>query len=168
MGKKQFCFFETAETGNRTPDSGVKGSGANHYPRAPALYDAGPSTIADSQNTSLTVSQCSADYSPNLPYASPNIRRNFGDTSPYIPRRFVNTSRVFSRRTVTTRSISAPKASRTLSFHIAGDFGHFGFRGTINSIASSIKCLCFNMSLYSLVGLDGYSALFGVWCILMI
>ena len=32
MGKKQFCFFQTAETGNRTPDSGVKGSGANHYP----------------------------------------------------------------------------------------------------------------------------------------
>ena len=25
-----------AETGNRTPNSGVKGSGANHYPRAPA------------------------------------------------------------------------------------------------------------------------------------
>ena len=40
MGKKQFCFFQTAETGNRTPDSGVKGSGANHYPRAPAqLFD---------------------------------------------------------------------------------------------------------------------------------
>ena len=39
MGKKQFCFFQTAETGNRTPDSGVKGSGANHYPRAPALQD---------------------------------------------------------------------------------------------------------------------------------
>ena len=37
MGKKHFCFFQTAETGNRTPDSGVKGSGANHYPRAPAL-----------------------------------------------------------------------------------------------------------------------------------
>ena len=36
MGKKQFCFFQTAEAGNRTPDSGVKGSGANHYPRAPA------------------------------------------------------------------------------------------------------------------------------------
>ena len=36
MGKKQFCFFQTAETGNRTPNSGVKGSGANHYPRAPA------------------------------------------------------------------------------------------------------------------------------------
>ena len=44
MGKKQFCFFQTAETGNRTPDSGVKGSGANHYPRAPALQRAGPQT----------------------------------------------------------------------------------------------------------------------------
>ena len=31
-----FCFFQTAETGNRTPKSGVKGSGASHYPRAPA------------------------------------------------------------------------------------------------------------------------------------
>ena len=39
MGKKHFCFFQTAETGNRTPNSGVKGSGANHYPRAPALRD---------------------------------------------------------------------------------------------------------------------------------
>ena len=37
MGKKHFCFFQTAETGTRTPNSGVKGSGANHYPRAPAL-----------------------------------------------------------------------------------------------------------------------------------
>ena len=37
MGKKHFCFFQTAETGNRTPNSGVKGSGANLYPRAPAL-----------------------------------------------------------------------------------------------------------------------------------
>ena len=35
MGKKQFCFSQTAETGNRTPHP-VKGSGANHYPRAPA------------------------------------------------------------------------------------------------------------------------------------
>ena len=32
MGKKHFCFFQTAE--NRTPNSGVKGSGANHYPKA--------------------------------------------------------------------------------------------------------------------------------------
>ena len=37
MGKKHFCFFQTAEIGNRTPNSGVKGSGASHYPRAPAL-----------------------------------------------------------------------------------------------------------------------------------
>ena len=36
MGKKHFCFFQTAETGNQTPNSGVKGSGASHYPRAPA------------------------------------------------------------------------------------------------------------------------------------
>ena len=36
MGKKHICFFQTAETGNRTPNSGVKGSRANHYPRAPA------------------------------------------------------------------------------------------------------------------------------------
>ena len=36
-GEETFCFFQTAETGNRTPKYGVKGSGANHYPRAPAL-----------------------------------------------------------------------------------------------------------------------------------
>ena len=36
-GRNMFCFFQTAETGNRTPNSGVEGSGANHYPRAPAF-----------------------------------------------------------------------------------------------------------------------------------
>ena len=36
-GRNIFCFFKTAETGNRTPISVVKGSGANHYPRGPAL-----------------------------------------------------------------------------------------------------------------------------------
>ena len=36
MGKKHFCFSQTAETGNRTPNSSVKGGGANHHPRAPA------------------------------------------------------------------------------------------------------------------------------------
>ena len=36
MGKKHFCFFQTAETGNRTPNP-VKGSGANNYPRAPPI-----------------------------------------------------------------------------------------------------------------------------------
>ena len=38
-GRNTFCFFQTAATGNRTPNSGVKGSGANHYPRAPAQAD---------------------------------------------------------------------------------------------------------------------------------
>ena len=33
-----FCFLQAAGTGNRTPNSGVKGSGANHYPRAPAQW----------------------------------------------------------------------------------------------------------------------------------
>ena len=37
-GRNIFCFSQTAETGNLTPNSGVKGSGANHYPRAPAHY----------------------------------------------------------------------------------------------------------------------------------
>ena len=41
MGKKHFCFFQTAETGIRTPNSSVKGSGANHYPRAPAQESGG-------------------------------------------------------------------------------------------------------------------------------
>ena len=36
-GRNICCYFQTAETGNRTPNSGVKGSGANHYPRTPAL-----------------------------------------------------------------------------------------------------------------------------------
>ena len=36
-GEEIFCFFQTAETGNRTPNSKVKGSGASHYPRAPTL-----------------------------------------------------------------------------------------------------------------------------------
>ena len=36
-GRNIFCFVQTAKTGNRTSNSGVKGSGASHYPRAPAL-----------------------------------------------------------------------------------------------------------------------------------
>ena len=38
-GRNMFDLLhgQIAETGNRTPNSGVKGSGANHYPRAPAL-----------------------------------------------------------------------------------------------------------------------------------
>ena len=50
MGEKHVCFFQTAETGNRTPNSSVKGSGANHYPRAPAphLTNTGSTSIASS------------------------------------------------------------------------------------------------------------------------
>ena len=33
--EESFCFFQTAESGNRTPNSSVKGSGANHYPIGP-------------------------------------------------------------------------------------------------------------------------------------
>ena len=39
MGKKHFCSFQTAENGKQTPNSGVKGRGANQYPRAPAPRD---------------------------------------------------------------------------------------------------------------------------------
>ena len=57
MGKKQLCFLQTAETGNRTPSSSVKGSGANHYPRAPAnkslnqcSFNVGPSSATLGQH----------------------------------------------------------------------------------------------------------------------
>ena len=36
IGKTHFCFFQTAKTGKRTPNSSVTDGGANHYPRAPA------------------------------------------------------------------------------------------------------------------------------------
>ena len=55
MGKKQFCFFQTAETGSRTPDSGVKGSGANHYPRAPAPENL---KVSEPWNKKLSRSRC--------------------------------------------------------------------------------------------------------------
>ena len=40
MGKKHFCFFQTAKTGKRASNSRVKGSCANHYPiwPTPLLY----------------------------------------------------------------------------------------------------------------------------------
>ena len=47
-GRNIFCFLQTAETGNRTPNSGVKGSGANHYPRAPAHWSVGVSYAGSS------------------------------------------------------------------------------------------------------------------------
>ena len=58
MGKKHFCFFQTAETGNRTPDSGVKGSGANHYPRAPARVA--------KDNNKLTITEVWIKYIGNV------------------------------------------------------------------------------------------------------
>ena len=36
-GRNIFVFFKHAETGNQTPKSSVKGSGANHYPKAPLM-----------------------------------------------------------------------------------------------------------------------------------
>ena len=55
-GRNIFCFFQTAETGNRTPNSGVQGSGANHYPRAPAreatsLYQQSTRRCCDVEST---------------------------------------------------------------------------------------------------------------------
>ena len=44
------CFFQTAETGNQTPNSGVKGSGANHYPRAPPLLQKDKHNCVTCQN----------------------------------------------------------------------------------------------------------------------
>ena len=67
MGKKHFCFFQTAETGNRTPNSGVRGSGAHHYPRAPAHWNW--------QNTANTISSCltSEHWSPGTLHANSTI-----------------------------------------------------------------------------------------------
>ena len=39
--EEHFCFYWTAETRNRAPNSSVKGSGANHYLRAPAHHSVG-------------------------------------------------------------------------------------------------------------------------------
>ena len=55
MGKKHFCFFQTAETGNRTPNSGVKGSGANHYPTAPAQLVSRESVFSTSTRRRINV-----------------------------------------------------------------------------------------------------------------
>ena len=57
MGKKHFRFFQTAETGNRTPNSGVQGSGANHYPRAPAQITDEKSYASESEATSGELSE---------------------------------------------------------------------------------------------------------------
>ena len=54
-GRNMCCLFQTAETRNRTPNSGVKGSGANHYSRAPAHY-------SDTQNNFISKMDSSHQY----------------------------------------------------------------------------------------------------------
>ena len=44
MGKKHFCFFQTAEIGGRTPNSSVKGSDSNNHLRAPHLASNSPAS----------------------------------------------------------------------------------------------------------------------------
>ena len=44
MGKKHFLFFSNRRDREPNPNSGVKGSGANHYPRAPAPVGRGGET----------------------------------------------------------------------------------------------------------------------------
>ena len=73
MGKKQFCFFQTAETGNRTPDSGVKGSGANHYPRAPAQVTRSRIVVF---NTTATSAQYNFFVFFKIWYLAENEREN--------------------------------------------------------------------------------------------
>ena len=63
MVKKHICCFQTAETGNRIPNSSVKGSGANHYPRAPApitkyVFLYGMVTSAKINNVMTNVGVC--------------------------------------------------------------------------------------------------------------
>ena len=78
----------------------------------------GSPTVADSKSTSLTVSRCSADQSPNIP------RRCIGDASPKV-RQYIACE--FSRGT--TRSTSAPIATRTRLFHRQYIARHFGLGG---------------------------------------
>ena len=74
-GRNIFCFFQTAETGNRTPNSGVKGSCANHYTRAPALIRYSPvkrsmpchdSNLSKSHNLGLVSYQTRSGISDNI------------------------------------------------------------------------------------------------------
>ena len=76
MGKKHFCFFQTAETGNRTPDSGVKGSGANHYPRAPALH-----LTCRSHVWSVSTSRCCVNSIQTRLFIGPALCQHWVKTS---------------------------------------------------------------------------------------
>ena len=65
MGKKKFCFFQTAKTEKRTPNSSVKGSGANHHLRAPAQR--GFAIILISLSRRETVNQITVNITENRP-----------------------------------------------------------------------------------------------------
>ena len=54
MGKKHFCFFQTAVIGKRTPNPIVKGSGANHHPGAPASCELRARMASHVQNIRAT------------------------------------------------------------------------------------------------------------------
>ena len=64
-GKKHFCYFQTAKTEKRTPNSSVKGSGANHYLRAPAQR--GFAIILISLSRRETVNQITENITENRP-----------------------------------------------------------------------------------------------------
>ena len=50
---RNIFFFQTVKTGKRTPNSSMRGSGANHYHRAPAPYSAIRSTAHYMPSNSL-------------------------------------------------------------------------------------------------------------------
>ena len=98
----------------------------------------GSRAIIDSQNTSLTVSRCSAHYSLNRPLCiieySAKLWRYFPEYSSKV-RRYI--ACLFSRGT--TRSMSAPIAARTRIFHRQYIARHVGSRGTIASGYAGVK-----------------------------
>ena len=92
MGKKHFCFFQTAETGNRTPDSGVKGSGANHYPRAPAQLTSELTskwiTFTNIQSNFTLISLITFEV---LNQTSPNLQGSCRNTSRWCLQNYMET-----------------------------------------------------------------------------
>ena len=102
------------------------------------LHAEGSPTIADSQNTSLTVADIEQINFRIIPYASPNIQQNIEYSS--NARQYI--ACVLSRWT--TRSISAPIATRTSIFHCQYIAKYFGSRGTIASLSCHISGLIIN------------------------
>ena len=71
MEKKHFCFFQSAETGKRALNSCVKGSGANHYPGAPAQC-----MCIVCHTTTYRTSVC--QRMENMTHACAGVRNGFG------------------------------------------------------------------------------------------